>query len=172
MILSVHVEGHDFLADVGFGGDGPIEPLPIDPGATVTQGAWTFRIAEDGAERVLQGDAPEGWRDLYGFTLEPQLESDYVVANHYTSTHPDSPFTKTLTAQRSGRDARWVLRGDVLSEARPGRVTIERRVDEDELLAVLAELFGLHFPRGTRFRPQDGEADAGRRPAETRHPVA
>lgn len=153
MLLAVDVAGRGWLSDVGFGGDGPIEPLPIDPGPAVSQGVFAFRIVDEGEERVLQGAAPEGWRDLYAFTLEAQLASDFVVANHYTSTHPDSPFTRTLTAQRSGLDARWVLRGEVLSERRPGRPPLETRVAEDGLLEALDHNFGLSFPEGTRFRP-------------------
>lgn len=157
MLLSVRADGVDWLADAGFGAGGLLEPLPIAPGSGARQGAWEYRVVEDGRERVLESRTAAGWGALYGFTLEPQLPSDYVVGNHYTSTHPDSSFTRTLTAQRIGFDAQWVLRGETLTERRADLAAVETRVDgPDDLLAVLAGRFGLDFPPGTRFRPLHG----------------
>ena len=42
----------------------------------------------------------QAWTDLYAFTLERHFPVDYEMANHYTSTHPSSPFVQALTAQR------------------------------------------------------------------------
>ena len=119
------------------------------------QGGWRFRLAAEGGERVLQSVGPEGWRDLYAFTLEPQLPIDFVVANHYTSTHPDSKFTQIPVAQRTRADGAEILRGDVVQSVRPGEAPVETRAPEgDALLALLRERFGLDFPEGTRFRPR------------------
>jgi len=160
MCLSVSAEGRDWLSDVGFGGGGLWEPIPLEPAGEVRQGSWRFRIVEDGRERVLQNVGPEGWRDLYAFTLEPQLPIDYVVANHYTSTHPDCAFTRVPVAQRTRADGAEILRGDVLQTVKPGEAPVESSAPEgDALLALLRERFGLDFPEGTRFRPR-GDAPA------------
>jgi len=99
---------------------------------------------------VLQARRPNGWADLYAFTFEPQHAVDYELANHYTSTHPSSPFTRTLTAQLSTPERSLILRGRKLIEETPlGESASE--VGEDELLGVLAERFTLVFPPGTRF---------------------
>lgn len=154
MLLSVRADGRDWLCDVGFGGGGPWEPLPLEPCGEVAQGLWRFRLVEDGGERVLQNMGPSGWRDLYGFTLEPQRPADYVVANHYTSTHRDSSFTKVAVAQRSSAAGALVLRGSVFQVLRPGEAPAETPAPEgDALLDLLRERFGLDFPQGTRFRP-------------------
>jgi N-hydroxyarylamine O-acetyltransferase len=154
MLLSVRADGREWLCDVGFGGGGPFEPLPLEPSGEVAQGLWRFRIVADGGERVLQNVGPSGWRDLYAFTLEPQLPSDYAVANHYTSTHPDSSFTKVVVAQKTSETGALVLRGNVLQTMRPGEAPAETTAPEgDALLDLLRERFGLDFPPGTRFRP-------------------
>ena len=154
MLLSVRAEDRDWLCDVGFGGGGPWEPLPLEPGGEIAQGRWRFRVAEDGAERVLQNRGPAGWRDLYGFTHEPQVPSDYEVANHYTSTHPDSPFTKMTVAQRTSATGALALRGSVLQTMEPGEPIVEAPAPEGEaLLDLLRARFTLDFPPGTRFRP-------------------
>jgi N-hydroxyarylamine O-acetyltransferase len=155
MLLSVRADGRDFLCDVGFGGGGPWEPLPLEPSGEIAQGLWRFRVVADGRERVLQNMGASGWRDLYGFTLEPQLPSDYDVANYHTSTHPDSTFTKIPVVQCTWATGALALRGKVLQTLPPGEAIIETPApDGDALVALLRERFGLDFPDGTRFRPR------------------
>ncbi len=151
MLLRVEAGGRPWLADVGFGGQGPLLPLPFEPGRVDRQPLGDYRLVEDGGLWVLQLAQPGGWLDLYAFTLEPHHPVDFEVANYFVSTHPSSRFLTTLTAQRTTRDARYTLRGADLTVTRPDGTTT-RAVTEDELLAVLADPFGLHFPPGTRFR--------------------
>ena len=152
MILRVDVDGARLLADVGFGADGLLLPVPID-GSRSQQFAWSYRVIDDVGTDVLQSRRGDAWDDLYEFTHEPQLPVDYEIANHYTSTHPASRFTQRLTAQRLARDVRWTLRDGELIEDR-GATTRTRVIKNDEeLLQVLADVFGLGFPAATRFVP-------------------
>lgn len=150
MVLRVDAEGSEWLADVGFGGGSVLQPIPLEPGPVVEQFGWSFRLIDDDAGRVLQALRPDGWLDYYSFTFEAQHPIDYEVANHYTSTHPNSPFTRIATVQLSSPDRSLVLRGHTLTEVTPsGEVVSE--VSADELLDVLAARFTLVFPEGTRF---------------------
>jgi N-hydroxyarylamine O-acetyltransferase len=150
MTLRVEVKGEGRLADVGFGAGSIFRSIPIEPGRDVDQFGWRFRLVDDGENRVLQTRRPGGWADLYAFTFEPQHAVDYELANHYTSTHPSSPFTRTLTAQLSAPERLLVLRGRKLIEETPFDESVSE-VGEDELLGVLAERFTLVLPPGTRF---------------------
>ena len=152
MALLVEADGEDRLADVGFGGGSILRSLPIGPGPEVDQFGWGFRLTDDDGARVLQTRRPSGWIDLYAFTFEPQYSVDYEMANHFTSTHPSSPFTRTLTAQLSAPERALILRGRKLIEETPTGETASE-VRDDELLEVLAERFTLEFPEGTRFEP-------------------
>ena len=88
---------------------------------------------------------------MYAFTLEPQLPIDYEVANHYTSTHPDSRFTQFLVAQRLTTQARIRLRNRELTHD-TGKSSSSRILSGDaEILQVLDATFGLAFVPGTRF---------------------
>ena len=156
MALLVEADGQGRLADVGFGGGGVLRSLPIDPGPELDQFGWRFRLVDDVGVRVLQTHRPNGWIDLYGFTFEPQYPVDAEMANHFTSTHPSSPFTRTLTAQLSGPGRSLILRGRKLIEETPTGET-SSEVRDDELLEVLAERFTLSFPPGTRFEAPRGE---------------
>jgi N-hydroxyarylamine O-acetyltransferase len=160
MLLGVEVDGEWWLADVGFGADGLLYPLPLRTGEKVAQFAWTYRIAAEGDALVLQSERPEGWVDLYSFTTEEQYAVDYEVSNHYTSTHPSSKFVKMLVAQMPGPERRLMLVNRKLIE-RTARGTSERVLDGDgELLEVLGECFGLEFPAGTHFPFEEGDTAA------------
>jgi len=96
--------------------------------------------------------------DLYAFTLEPQEWVDYDLANYYTSTHPQSRFTQTLTAQRVSPEARLILRNRELIVDRGGALETRLLADDAEVLAVLARDFDLPFPPGTRFFARDPQS--------------
>jgi N-hydroxyarylamine O-acetyltransferase len=152
MLLRVEAEGASWLADVGFGGEGLLMPVPLAAGPAVEQYAWTYRLREDGGQWVLQSLLEGDWRDLYAFTLEPQFPVDFEVANYYVSTHPDSRFTQTLTVQRSTPEGRYILRDREFTVVRDEVVNSHPVKDEEELLSLLAGTFGLEFPSETRFR--------------------
>ena len=151
MLLLVRCDGRTWLADVGFGAEGLLHPVPFGKGEVSEQFSWSYRVVqEDGGLWVLQSLHGGGWTDLYAFTLEPQHAVDYEMANHFTSTHPESRFRRTVTAQLAAPGVRRVLRGGELTIDDGGGVT-RRAVADDELLAVLDESFGLRLPEGTRI---------------------
>ncbi len=152
MVLRVEAGGVSWLADVGFGGGSILRPIPLESDVVVDQFGWRFRLIDEDEPTTLQALRPAGWEDFYTFTLEPQLPIDYEIANHYTSTHPDSPFTRTLTVQSSSAERSLILRDRTLFEHTPSG-EMETSVAEADLLTVLAERFGLVFPEGTRFVP-------------------
>jgi N-hydroxyarylamine O-acetyltransferase len=155
MLLAVNVDGQNWLADVGFGADAFLQPIPLIPGTVTLQFGWQYRVIAEGGVYVLQSMRPEGWLDLYSFTLEEQYPVDYEVSNHFTSTHPSSPFVTTLLVQRPGVEFRRMLVNRRLLEYRPEGMSETAVPDDDALLEVLAEHFTLRFPAGTRFGYRD-----------------
>ncbi|HVX63670.1 MAG TPA: arylamine N-acetyltransferase [Pirellulales bacterium] len=153
MMLQVHLDGHSWLADVGFGSAGLLKPVRLIPDEISPQFAWAYRLVREGELWVLQFLLAGQWTDLYAFTLEPQYPIDYEVASYFTSTHPRSIFLKMLLVQRPGAEVRYVLRDRELSITRGDETASQPIETDDKLLAVLAETFGLQFPPGTRFLP-------------------
>ncbi|MET9855512.1 arylamine N-acetyltransferase [Streptomyces sp. NPDC006450] len=146
-VLVVTVEGEPWLCDAGFGWQGPREPVPLArPGAEVRQGEWAFRVREE-ADGVLALCAwREGvWRDLYAFTPQPYHPVDYVVLNHYSSSHPRSAFLARAIVQYPGDSARLALVGRELSRLLPDGRIERREVPAEELLALLGREFGLRL---------------------------
>ena len=151
MVLRVPL-GNDaddvWLADVGFGGMGLLEPIPLRDGAQAEQGGFAYRLRRDGHLWILSiRDAAGVATDLYEFSDDPQTAGDIEVANHFTSTHPESIFRKTLTIQRAGRVERTILRSDTLTRYRQGHLS-ESHVTRDRLNEIVREQFAIDLPSG------------------------
>jgi N-hydroxyarylamine O-acetyltransferase len=149
MLLRVEAEDTPFLADVGFGGGGFLDAIPLAVNAHIEQFGWSHRLEREGELWVLKTKIEGVWIDQYSFTLEPQYPSDYEVANYYTSTHPTSIFRQILVAQAQSTRSRISLHNSTLIEATSSGSQISRKLGEHEILSVLADRFGLHLPTGT-----------------------
>jgi N-hydroxyarylamine O-acetyltransferase len=151
MLLLVEADGSNWVADVGFGAKGLLLPVSFSSGVVSKQFLWSYRVVAEGALWVLQYLQEGAWVDLYAFTLEPQHQIDYEMANYFTSTHPTSRFVLNLTAQSTLTTVRTVLRNRDLIVDKGDAITKRVLADDDEILEVLGSTFGLHFPAGTRF---------------------
>lgn len=153
MMMLVNIEGQPWLADVGFGSQGLVQPAVLVEAEEQHLGLWRYRLMREGGLWLLQVWEGMQWTDVYIFSMEPQIAADYELGNHYTATHPDSRFTTTLVAVRTTPERRYLLRNLELSINEGQGAQISHRLrDEDELLDVLATTFGLRFPAGTRFK--------------------
>jgi N-hydroxyarylamine O-acetyltransferase len=154
MVLLVEVGDRLMLADVGFGSRSLVAPLALE-----------FDIAQAGSiepRRLIRRDGlvihqtlhEEAWTDVYQFSLEPTPSIDFELGNWFTSTHPQSRFKQNLALARAGHDCRYaLLNRDFVIRHVDGRTEKRSLTTPDELLVILAEHFGLHFPPGTRFGP-------------------
>jgi len=150
MMLLATLEGTPWLCDVGFGGEGLLRPVCLD-GVPCPQFENTYRVLQEGALRVLQSLHGDTWEDLYAFLPEPRYPVDFELANHYTSTHPDSRFVKTLTAQLPGPQVRRILRDRTYIEIRGGQSETCELAASD-VIPMLRTTFGIEVPKGAKFR--------------------
>ena len=165
MVLLVTLANQRWLWDTGFGGDTPLEPLllgrvaqgrEIGQDGESHQGGASYRVIEEGALRVVRMKAAGGeWTDLYAFVADAREPIDFEVANWYTSTHPESHFVTTLTAQLRTQDGSRVLR-NLTYTVTSGATSEVREIARKELLPLLRAQFRLDFPAGTVFRAVDG----------------
>lgn len=168
MTLHVEIDGRGWLADVGFGGEGPVRPVPLD--GTVSEqldGAYVVS-QERGEVYVLRRQIDGEWNDMYAFGLTPALPVDFEVASYYTSTFPGSPFVSTLTAQRSAHGGRHILRGRTYTK-RVGTEESMRVITEDEITGLLRDVFGLDVSEEEARRAL-GEERASKDRARSRRP--
>lgn len=170
-VLAIEVPGEArrYIADVGFGGQGLLEPLPLVADVASPQGAWRYRLVrEDPGDawllQTVHGD--EGWLTLYAFEEQPLHRVDYDVANWFIATHPRSPFKSVLRVQRRGPHERAMLDDRVLTVVRSDGSRLERDLKDDhEVLRVLVAEFGLLLPWDTTF-PEPPRPSAPTGPTE------
>lgn len=140
-------EGEVWLCDVGFGG-GPLEPIPFEDGALVSQDGWRFRLEHAGTtlgvqEWRLHQYGPDGWIERHRFTLTPQFPVDYAVGNHYVSTHSRSPFTARPFVQRFTAERHEVLDGLTWTTTLPDGTATSRDLEPSALPEALERTFGI-----------------------------
>ena len=150
MMLIVTVNGSRFLADVGFGGDGLLFPVPMD-GEPHVQFLWKYRLVAEEESLLLQTRRQQSWIDLYSFLPSRREMVDFQVANWFTSTHPDSKFVQTLTVQLPTPEARHIVRNKTYVMDRGNSQESHEITSKEELLHLLTTTFGLHFPVDTSF---------------------
>jgi N-hydroxyarylamine O-acetyltransferase len=152
MVLVVDVEGRSWPVDVGFGGEGPREPVPLSGDAGPPSAGLVYRVVREGELFVLQmrHAMRDAWADQYAFLLQAVHSVDVEVANWYTSTHPDSRFVRTLTAQRTTRDVRHLLRYPRYTEI-DDRGTRTREICRGDLVPLLRRVFRIDLPDDVRF---------------------
>lgn len=145
-VLRVRVDGRDWLADTGFGGNGLLEPVPLVDGTESRQGDWAYRVdAGDLGAFRLSTWRPSGWEEMYTVLPDVQHPIDYRVCNHYTSTHPRSPFIKRPIIQRATPTERFGLDGTEFTVSRPDGTRETRQVEPGELDDLLVHTFGIEL---------------------------
>lgn len=148
MLLKVDLPDGPRLVDVGFGVcvlDSPLQ-FKTDVEQRTTMG--TYRLNEAGGLFSLTAKQPAGWRTMYVFDLEPQIQSDYELGNWFTSTSPRAPFLSVLIMERVGHDKRYKLANRRFTmEARDGEVAVERSLDNaEEMGRILDKVFNIAPP--------------------------
>lgn len=151
MVLVVTAGEGRWLADVGFGGPGIIEPLPMEAGRESEQAGARFRLREEpGLGYVLERGDAAGWAPLYAINFESFTSDDVIVANHFTSTHPTSPFRRVRMCALPSPAGRMTLANFELSIHRHDGTSETRTIEPGAAyLQMLREQFGLEL--GARY---------------------
>jgi len=122
-VMVVSCKEGDFLCDVGVGLVVPRRPLPFVHGKVDRQNGEKYIIEKDNfLGNVLYEWRNDTWRELYAFTVEPQLEQDFIAISYYCENHPESIFkaqemvhifTKTGRKSVAGKEVRLYENGSV-----------------------------------------------------------
>jgi arylamine N-acetyltransferase len=144
MVVVVHLDGRDYLADTGFGNGTPTIPLAIDTREPQPTPLETFRLRASSDGHVLEMRMGEHWSPVYDVLAHVPEAGDLADANRFTSTHPESRFRRDLMLARATREARYLLLGNRLM-IRPGRGSAEVRTLDGPaaLTEVIEAVFGL-----------------------------
>jgi N-hydroxyarylamine O-acetyltransferase len=155
LFLKVDLQGEPWIVDCGVGGFSLTSAIRFEEDVEQDTPHEPRRIVREGGRLFHQVKVKGEWQDVCEFTGEEMPLIDRELGNWWTSTHPESGFRQRLSVARAGLDG---TRRSILDREfiwRQGANILERRelTTPAELLEVLAEHFGLHFPADTRFGP-------------------
>jgi N-hydroxyarylamine O-acetyltransferase len=148
----VEIDEERWIADVGFGGNGLVEPIPLQLEREFPQRLDTYRLLADPKLGFLfQHKLGDQWRNLYAFSLEEQYPPDYEAMNYYASTNPNSHFTHHTIATIVADDARIILNNAEFKIRRPDE-TITMHLADDAYREMLQHYFGIELLPGSRLQ--------------------
>lgn len=170
MVNIVIIGQTKYHIDVGFGGNGPIVPMPLDRSGVVREHIkpsasrlqWRNIPGNTDPNQRLwiyehRQDADSEWSMMYCFTELEFLPSDYVLMNYFTSTSKHVFFTRTIVLEKKilddagelvgqlimgDRDLKWRIQGEKTKQ-------INFESEEDRLRA-LEQHLGIYFDEAER----------------------
>jgi N-hydroxyarylamine O-acetyltransferase len=124
-------------------------PIPLEAGTEHVQYGESFRLREDEQLGwVLELEGSDGWQDLYAFRLDRVVPADIVMANHFTSTFPASPFRRFPMLARPHEHGRITMSGDRIVHYGAGQPRVEQAPTGAELLELLRDAFHIELDVG------------------------
>lgn len=146
-VLIVTISGRKWLADAGFGGPGLREPIPLIPNRIEEQCGELYQLRSDSLlGMVLQKKAGDSFADLYSFDeSEVTLDIDIEMANHFTSTWPQSIFRLQRMCALPTSSGRVTLADMELTVHRDGESTSKTLLPGPLYIAAISEYFGINL---------------------------
>lgn len=151
MFLTVPLAEGTFVVDPGFGAHAPSVPLPLVDGAA-RAGPGTHSMVRDGREWVLRARTGGSSLDCWVSALDRDNVVDFELGNHYTATHPTSPFVNRIMLRALIRDGRVTVMNRDLTILRGNETRVTQLADRAALRALLVEHFGFDLPEVERLR--------------------
>ena len=149
MLISADIDGRSVVVDPGFGGHGPLVPVPLIAGPDVRDGTDRHRFIREHDEWVLQADIGGTMVSLWTTTLEPLQPVDVVMANHFVSTFPESPFVNRLMLRAITAEGRTSVMNRDVTVRRGAEATKYQLADRAALRSLLARDFGIDLDVAT-----------------------
>lgn len=151
-LLMITIDDQKYLADVGFGGYGLFEPIPLKVGTSFKQYGDEFKLDLKDGNFILQILEKDIWKNLYEFTLETFKPVDFEQMSYNVSHHPKSIFVTNRICVMPRPEGRIILNNMKLKMYDNGSETYRTLQDEKEYAAILQQYFGIKLPKDTKLK--------------------
>ncbi|CAB1083723.1 hypothetical protein JY97_07215 [Alkalispirochaeta odontotermitis] len=142
----ITTDGEQWVADVGFGGDTPRKPIPLELNQPTLHDDQKVRLVDaDHFGIMLQIEKDDKWIDLYSFDLSHVLPADIEYGNHYTSTHPNSLFVLARVAALPVEKGVVTLFNNTLKTIIAGNENLQELAEGQAYLDALKNHFGIEL---------------------------
>ncbi|MGN0838097.1 MAG: arylamine N-acetyltransferase [Pyramidobacter sp.] len=152
-ILVIDLNGRRYYCDVGVRSESSRRPLELVEGLVQSDGisAYCFRKDPFYGWVLRQKETGKPWKDILGFTEEPQIDDDYVMPAFYCEKHPCSTFNKFMKISLFTPDSDLTVVGNTFKVYRGARVAERRELRTDaEAAELLKNVFGIAVPESYR----------------------
>lgn len=144
LVVTVTIEGRRYLCDPGFGMS-IVRPIPLEDGVKVDQDGWAYRLRRvdtpaSGATWEMWRLREAGWEIMHTTDEVPVRPVDVRMGHHFTSTHPDSHFTRSLVTARHAEGRHTTVTAGAVTVRRPGQPTERHELDPAELPGLVRDL--------------------------------
>lgn len=95
-LLLVELQGEQWIADVGFGGQTLTAPIRLQADIEQQTPHGEYRLVQEGDDWILQFRHHDHWQSMYRFDLVVQHQSDYLMGNFWSAHLPQSHFRHHL----------------------------------------------------------------------------
>jgi N-hydroxyarylamine O-acetyltransferase len=152
MFLTVPLGKGTFVVDPGFGSLAPGVPLLLGNASDTPLDAATHWMARAEGRWVLRARSGDKTVDCWVTTLERDNLVDFEVGNHFTATHPTSPFVNRIMMRALTGDGRVTLMNRDLTLLRGDKAHATQLPNRAALRALLIEYFSFDLPEVERLR--------------------
>lgn len=144
-VLLVHLPEGDWLCDAGIMREAPRIALKLEPGLAQSDGIGEYKFEKDPfyGNVLLQKLPGQDFVPFFGFTLEPQINADFVMPCFYCEKHPGSPFIHGNMVGIHTPTGSWNLSGMQLRRLEGAEIVERRDLTEEEIPGVLQDIFGM-----------------------------
>lgn len=113
-----------YIADVGYGGRGFVEPLRLEPGTVQELKCGTYRIIKDDKHGyIVQWMIDGEFRSYMAVHDVEANEQDFEIGNYFTSTHPESGFRKMIMCTLPNENGRVSITNEGVKITEKDKVT-------------------------------------------------
>ncbi len=152
MFVTVALDSGVFVVDPGFGAQAPRIPVPLVDGAKVRADGvahWMQRVDDRWLLRTTKDDAVV---DCWMSALADEEPIDFAMGNHYTATHPASPFVNGLLLRAITPRGQVTVMNREATIDDGGTLRRVQLADRAALRRLVAEHFGFDLPEIERLR--------------------
>ena len=144
-LLLVELQGEQWIADVGFGGQTLTAPIRLQADIEQQTPHGEYRLVQEGDDWILQFRHHDHWQSMYRFDLVVQHQNDYLMGNFWSAHWPQSHFRHHLLMCRHLPDGgKLTLTNFHFTRYQDGRAIEQINLpDVASLYALLQEQFGL-----------------------------
>ena len=151
MFLTQVIDGRTYVLDPGFGGGAPIVPVALS-GVETRDGGDIHRMVRHADEWVLETYVDGVPTALWSSSLEPAEPADFLMANHFVSTFPESPFVTRLMLRAITPAGHVSVMNQDMTMRRGDRDEKSVIPSRAALRAILGDYFGFDIPEVETLR--------------------